>query len=217
MLRSTRTDSARPPRTRGDSAPHTGRLVRLGHGVSLGSPLGGAVKSSDYPITNSMRWHVSYRADPRGRVIADRHYTRQKVGSGQFVAPGRCLVLLTSCASSLWVTSWPFPEFVKHEWAGAWICSSFRREGPGLASEMIREAVAATRTYFGEPPTLGMVTFVNPKKVRHKRDPGRCFVKAGFRRLKTTTKGGLLVFQMLHDEMPAACPAIDQQLALGIA
>jgi hypothetical protein len=39
-------------------------------------------------------WKLSNRADPVAVAIADRHYNRQKVGTPQFVPPGRCLVLL---------------------------------------------------------------------------------------------------------------------------
>ena len=67
-----------------------------------------------------MRWALSHRFDARALPLADRHYNRQKVGSPQFVPPGRCLVLLTEDARALWVTSWPFAEFTKHAWAGAW-------------------------------------------------------------------------------------------------
>lgn len=145
-------------------------------------------------------WMVSDRADTEVRPLADRHYNRQKIGARQFVPPGRCLVLKTLERDAYWITSWPFAEYVKHAWPGAWINSAFRKEGPGLASEMIREAVAVTRSEW-PAPELGMVTFVDPTKVRHKRDPGRCYIKAGFRRVGTT-KGGLLAFQMLPHEMP---------------
>ena len=40
-----------------------------------------------------MIWSLSNRADPFARDIADRHYNRQKIGSPQFVPPGRCVVL----------------------------------------------------------------------------------------------------------------------------
>lgn len=115
-----------------------------------------------------MMWRLSHRADPFCAAIADRHYSRQTIGSPQFVPPGRCLVLAagTPASGAYWVTSWPFAEFVKHDWAGAWMCSAFRNEGAGVASEMITEAIAATRWFFGEPPDLGMVTFVDRKKVR---------------------------------------------------
>jgi hypothetical protein len=46
------------------------------------------------------------------------------------------------------------------------VCSAFRNEGAGIASEMIREAVSATRAYFGDPPPLGMITFIDRKKVK---------------------------------------------------
>ena len=150
-----------------------------------------------------MRWYLSHRFDARALPLADRHYNRRKVGSPQFVPPGRCLVLLTAAADALWVTSWPFAEYVRHAWPGAWVNSLFRNESPGLASELIREAVSATRAMWPEVPTLGLITFVDAAKVRHKRDPGRCYLKAGFRRVGET-KGGLLAFQMLPVEMPPA-------------
>jgi hypothetical protein len=153
-----------------------------------------------------MNWKVSHRFDPVSRDIADRHYNRRKVGSPQFVPPGRCLVLLAKDECALWVTSWPFAEFVKHAWAGAWVNSLFRNEGRTLSSELIRDAVSATRFFYGEPPALGMITFVNARKVRKKRDFGRCYLKAGFTKAGVT-KGGLLAFQMLPEVMPlAVCP-----------
>jgi len=86
-------------------------------------------------------------------------------------------------------------------------------KGAGLSSELIREAVAATRFKMGEPPELGMVSFVDPDKVKHKRDPGRCFIKAGFK-LVGETKGGLLAFQMLEDAMPAPDAPLGADLEL---
>lgn len=151
-----------------------------------------------------MHWRLSYRADPVARDIADRHYSRQKPGTAQFVPPGRCLVLVSNDESAYWVTSWPFGEYVKHAWPGAWICSAFRNEGKILSSELITDAVAATRFEFGEPPVSGMITFIDTGKVRRKRDWGRCYIKAGFRRLEEKTKGGLVVVQMLPAEMPSA-------------
>lgn len=133
--------------------------------------------------------------------LADRHYNRRKVGSPQFVPPGRCVVLLSSGADALWVTSWPFAAFVRHAWPGAWINSLFRNESAELSSELIREAIAATRFLFGEPPALGMVTFVDPDKTRRKRDPGRCYRRAGFHHVGET-KGGLVALQLLPAEMP---------------
>ena len=144
--------------------------------------------------------------------IADRHYNRQKPGTPQFVPPGSCLVLLAPGA--LWVTSWPQAEYVKHRWAGAWVNSLFRREGGDVrASDLIRQAVAATRWKYGEPPPLGMVTFVDAAKVRHKRDPGRCYTRAGFRRVGFTA-GGLVALQLLPEDMPEAAEPVGEGQAV---
>lgn len=137
--------------------------------------------------------------------MADRHYNRQKVGSPQFVPPGRCFVLLTEDADALWVSSWPKAEYVKHAWAGAWVCSCFRNESPVLSSELIQEAVAATRAEWPNVPELGIVTFVDASKTRKKRDPGRCFRKAGFIPCGKT-KGGLHALILDPASMPDPLP-----------
>jgi hypothetical protein len=162
-----------------------------------------------------MRWQVSDRADPLVRPLADRHYNRQKVGSPQFVPPGRCVVLRTPEADAFWISSWPIAEYVQHEWAGAWMNTAFRNEAPEryLSSDLIREAVAATLAVWPDPPELGMVSFVDPSKVRRKRDPGRCYRKAGFK-LVGATKSGLLAWQLLPEEMPEAEYALHSQPTL---
>jgi len=151
---------------------------------------------------SAMRWERSHRADARALPLADRHYNRQKPGTPQFVPPGRCTVLLTPDADALWITSWPFAEYVRHAWAGAWVCSCFRNESAHLSSELITEAVAATRYIWGDPPSLGIVTFVDADKTRRKRDPGRCYRRAGWRHVGFT-QGGLWTLQLLPPEFPA--------------
>ena len=153
-----------------------------------------------------MIWELSWRTDPKARRLADRHYNRQSIGAINFVPPGRCLVLYcsTSTGQAFWVTSYPFAEYVKHQWAGAWVCSAFRTEGAGLSSDLIIQAVAATRWRW-PPPPLGMITFVNKNKVRKKRDWGRCYRKAGFEDVGTT-KGGLVALGLTPDKMPDPQP-----------
>lgn len=149
-------------------------------------------------------WSHSTRGNPEARAIADRHYNRQKIGATQFMPPGRCMVLLaqTETGQALWGTSWPFAQYVKHDWAGAWMCSIFRNEGAGLSSKLIRQAVAATRAYYGDPPELGMITFVDPRHVRDKNDPGHCFIIAGFRPVGITKDQNLVALQLLPERMP---------------
>ncbi len=86
--------------------------------------------------------------------------------------------------------------------SGAWVCSAFRNESEHLSSELIREAVAVTRAYYGAAPDLGMITFVDTRKTKPKRHPGYCYLKAGFQ-YAGQTKGGLVALQMLPRDMPA--------------
>lgn len=169
-----------------------------------------------------MRWTVSHRADARAKELADRHYNRQKPDSPQFVPPGRCLVLTadTDTGRAFWVTSWPFAEYVRHAWAGAWVCAAFRNEGAAPASELIREALAATRHHYGEPPDLGMVSFIDrtkvkPTTVRGEKVWGWTWLRAGFR-YDGETKGGLLAVRCPPENMPSPSPAIGDGYALAI-
>jgi hypothetical protein len=150
-------------------------------------------------------WRPSHRFDAPAAALADRHYNRRKVGSPQFVPPGRCFVLLSACKRAVWVTSWPFAQYVRHAWAGAWVNSIFRNEGAGLSSDLIRQAIAHTRATWPDVPELGIVSFVDARKVKGKRDPGYCFLKAGFRNVGAT-KGGLVALQLLPADMPDAAP-----------
>jgi hypothetical protein len=172
------------------------------------------------PTTADMIWELSHRADPFARDIADRHYNRQKPGTPQFVPPGRCLVLKahTPTGRAFWITSWPFAEYVKHAWAGAWVCSAFRNEGAGRASDLIRQAVAATRANWPETPALGMITFLDRSEVRPVRTRGqdtwgRTWRLCGFRDAGET-KGGLLALQLLPADMPPPSHAVGAQFSL---
>lgn len=160
-----------------------------------------------------MRWHLSHRYDPRARELADRHYNREKVGNPQFAPPGRLLALVTDPVDAVWLTVWP--KYAQHAWRGAWMNTLFRNENrTNLSSELIREAVAATRFKWPDVPELGMVTFVDPDEVRHKRDPGRCYLRAGFRLVGRTKTRDYLVFQLLPADMPPPAPAIGQQVEM---
>jgi len=52
-----------------------------------------------------------------------------------------------------------------------------------------------------EIPSLGMITFIDRDKVKHKRDYGRCYRRAGFIEAGET-EGGLLALQLLPSAMP---------------
>lgn len=156
---------------------------------------------------NETIWRRANRADRAGVALADRHYSRQKPGSPQFMPPGSCRVLVANNSKAVFGMSFPKAEYVKHAWAGAWVISIFRNEEAGpLASDMVRSAMAHMQTEY-DVPEIGCVTFVDPKQVRGvhvrgERVKGFCFWKAGFRAVGET-KGGLIAWQMLPKEMPS--------------
>lgn len=164
-------------------------------------------------ISNKIRvteqiWRITNRGDQLARAIADRHYSRVRKGSRGFVQPGACLVMVTPNYDALWITSWP--KFTQHRWRGAWINSMFRNESDYLSSDLIRWAVAATRAVMGEPPDLGMVTFIDDEAIRWKTDPGFCFKMAGFR-FDGVCQSGVWALKLPVEKMPVACGPVGWQ------
>jgi hypothetical protein len=178
-----------------------------------------------------VRWTLASRGNVGARMIADRHYNRRKVGASGFAPPGQIVVL--RCERALWISIWSRPEYVDHRWPGAWLNSTFRNEGAGLSSELILEACAATCSVWGAPPEIdtppvvgigpsrapvSLISFVDPSKVRHKRDPGRCYLRAGFDRIGET-KGGhgrppLIVFGLASAKCPPPSAPLGAQFSL---
>lgn len=153
-----------------------------------------------------MIWRKAHRFDKQACALADRHYSRQKIGSPQMMPPGSCRVLVATNGKAVFGLSFPKAEYVRHAWPGAWVVSIFRNEEAGpLASSMLREALAIMQTEY-DVPLLGCVSFVDPRKVRGVKERGElvkgfCFKRAGFRAVGET-KGGLIAWQMLPHEMP---------------
>jgi hypothetical protein len=170
----------------------------------------------DRSRASAYAWQRTWRADPRAAALADRHYSRKSHGAAQFAPPGPLLVLITADGSAVWV-SWR-TEFPDADWLrDAWCCTLFRNEAPELyrSSDLITAAVAATVAAWGEPPAGGTVTTVDASKIRPKRDPGRCFLRAGFERLPALTKDrGLVVLRLAPARHPAAAAAAHTQLEL---
>lgn len=167
-----------------------------------------------------MRWLRVSATDPFARVLADRHYPRENVGAKFFTPPGRKVVLRAADPSgtAFWVSL--HQQHVDHAWPGAWVCSAFRNETGWWSSELIREALAATRAEWGEPPAEGMITFVDPAATARRRSrnhrPGHCFRVVGFEELKARTGRGYFVLRLPPERFPAAIHAPRPQCDLGL-
>ena len=157
-----------------------------------------------------MRWMISHKGDPAALKLADRHYSRQSVGSDQFLPPGRSLVLLTRCKRAVWASL--EQRYSMHAWPDSWLCPIFRNESDLLSSELINDAVRATLFYWRGRPPRGFLTFVDGGKV-NSSVPGACFRAAGFRRIGETRKG-LLVLGLAVDRLPRPEAPIGGQFSL---
>lgn len=130
-------------------------------------------------------WQRRHKSDGAALALADRHYSRKRVGSNQLGPPGRKLVLVTADERAIWVTHYPNPELSLDK-LDVWRCVMFRNEGAGLSSELILEAMRATYDAWGDPPARGWATWVDSAKVRSE-NPGYCFLRAGWTRDRTYT------------------------------
>lgn len=138
----------------------------------------------------SQYWQMTHQADPAAARLADKHYSRQKPGTSQFMPAGRKVVLIAPEYDAVFGWVWPYPRYCNRKMLkNAWYCSIFRNESAHLSSDMIREAVAIANHIWGK--TLdGAITYVDASKVQS-RNPGYCFKKAGFISSGVSTKGYL--------------------------
>lgn len=95
------------------------------------------------------------------------------------------------CACFIW------RKFVSGDGEVGVNCAAFRNEGPGLSSELIREACTLA---WARWPGERLYTYVNENKIRRKRDPGRCFIRAGWHVCGRTTGAGLIILEILPKE-----------------
>ena len=112
------------------------------------------------------------------RALFDQHYSRYHYADGRkpllFVGPGEKLVLLWHDARAVFV----WRKFISKDGQQGVNCAVFRNVGAGRASDLIRAAhMLAWERWPGER----FYTYVNPRRVERKRQPGRCFLKAGWR------------------------------------
>lgn len=138
-------------------------------------------------------WRAVRRCDVRARLLADRHYSRQTPGATEFMSSGRTLVLLTDCGRAVWGAI----ESMDPAGGIRWRVSIFRNEGAGRSSDLVREATSHTFDYwlrhYRGLPRVPLTTEIDPGRVRPKRDPGRCFIRAGWRRVDV--RRGLVVLE----------------------
>ena len=139
-------------------------------------------------------WLPVKDGDPRARALYLRHYSQKRYVDGRrrtlFVGPAERMVLMTVDGAALFI--WK-AERIRHDGQTGINCSVFRNEGPVLSSLLVREADALASARW---PGERHFTYVNPGKIRS-TNPGVCFIKAGWNRLKARSKGGLVILERM--------------------
>ena len=128
-----------------------------------------------------MIWRLTNKGDSRAAALADRHYSRRKIGSPQFMPPGETVVLITPDADAVFGWWRPHPRSGLKAMNGldGWTCTIFRNESRQLSSLLI---LAAERALLDCGVTVGpdgFITYVWDAKVKSS-NPGYCFKAAGW-------------------------------------
>lgn len=135
------------------------------------------------------RWLLDRDGNPILRAIYERHYSSYRYRDGrkvvQFVGPGEHIVLTTSDYSALFV----WRKFIDRSGQTGVNCAVFRNESSYLSSELIMEAETWARERW---PGERFYTYINSKRIKSK-NPGYCFLKAGWKRVGVTKKGLLIL------------------------
>ena len=143
-----------------------------------------------------MTWSRVTKFDPRACALADRHYSRRKVGAPQFMPPGETVVLLTPNADAVFGWWRPHPASGIRQMNGldGWTCTIFRNESALLSSALI---VEAERFLLALGVTIGpdgLLTYVWDRRVRSS-NPGCCFKAAGWRAVGRSADGRKTLLQ----------------------
>jgi len=130
----------------------------------------------------SDRLVITDKFDDEAVRLADRHYSRQKPGTNQFMPPGKTMVIRDTEGTI--VFGWLWQEY-RDDGQSGYNCSIFRNESGRLSSDVILEAEALVFTAWG---VNRLFTYVDPNCVESP-NPGYCFKKAGWDYICTTKSG----------------------------
>lgn len=163
-------------------------------------------------------WMRVTKFDPRARALADRHYSRRKIGSPQFMPPGQTIVLLTCDGHAVWGWWRPAPSSGLASMNGldGWTCTIFRNESSLLSSELVLDAESAMVEYGYDIGPDGLLTYVWDKRIRSV-NPGYCFKVAGWSVVGRSADNRKTLLQKTPDISTAVHKPVDYQLMLPIA
>jgi hypothetical protein len=136
------------------------------------------------------RLRITKKFDPETVLLADRHYSRQKPGTPQFLPPGRTLVIRDTAGLILF--AWLHQKYRDDNEQG-YNCAIFRNESSRLSSQIILECEQLCVDEWGASRAF---TYIDPKKVQSP-NPGYCFKVAGWKYSLTKMDGKHLLTKEL--------------------
>ena len=151
------------------------------------------------PEFEYQHWLEFKDGHPAAVALYDRHYSARDLADRKLIlGPGSKVVLLTRDARALFA----WRKFIDDSGQRGINCAVFRNESDTLSSDLIREAMAIAWTKW---PGERLYTFVDPQKVRS-RNPGYCFLAAGWRRCGVTPKGLVILEALPGANVPEITP-----------
>jgi hypothetical protein len=143
-------------------------------------------------------WWLTKDGDVEGLEMYLKHYSANRYADGrkrtQFIGPGETIVLRTFNGDAFFVWRKFIDDCIdertgeKQEGVN---CAVVRNESDKLSSDLIRQADAIADLAW---PGERHYTYVNAEKVAS-RNPGYCFLRAGWRRCGRT-RSGLIVLEL---------------------
>jgi len=148
-------------------------------------------------VRDVLMWIRTTKFDRTASALADRHYSRRKIGSPQFMPPGQTIVLLSPAGDAVWGWWRPHPDSGIRAMNGldGWTCTIFRNESRVLSSQLVLAAEDYLREQHVSIGPDGLITYVWDAKVRPTQKPGWCFRKAGWRETGRSADGRKTLLQ----------------------
>lgn len=141
-------------------------------------------------------WWLTRDGDAACLALYERHYSAYRYRDGRvrklFCGPGEKVVLRTEAGDACWV----WRRFIDASGQSGINCAVFRNESAHRSSDLVRQADAIADCLW---PGVRHYTYVNAARVKS-RNPGWCFLVAGWRRCGMT-KGGLHILERAHQQM----------------
>lgn len=138
----------------------------------------------------SPAWWLTKDGDRDCLALYERHYSAHHYRDGRqrriFAGPGEKVVLRTEAGDACWV----WRKFIDRSGQRGINCAVFRNESTYRSSDLVRQADQIADCLW---PDSRHYTYVDPARVASK-NPGFCFLAAGWRRCGWT-QGGLLILE----------------------